>query len=83
MTLDRSASKVFCPIFVEEYLRLLLLLHLVNIMCEMLLSIMTLVVQVRDEPYPITKKSLGSGQKIKKEAGRLVSVIIAFISTFC
>ena len=37
-----------------------------NVMCEMLLTIMTHVVQVRDVPDPTNKKSLGSNQNIKK-----------------
>ena len=49
---------------VEDYSNLLLLLHMVNILCEMLLTIMTPVVQVSDVPDPMNKKSPGSGQKI-------------------
>ena len=54
-TLDHAASKVF-------YSRLLLHIHMVNIMCEMLLTIITLVTCERDLPDPINKKSLGLGQ---------------------
>ena len=39
---------------------------MVNIMCEMLLTIMTPVVLVRDVFDPINKKSPGSGQNFFK-----------------
>ena len=67
MPLDHAASKVFwCKIFIEDNWRLLCLLHMVNFMCEMLLTVMTPVVQKWDVPDAINKKSPGSGQNIKK-----------------
>ena len=51
-----SASKVFQrEIFVEDYSRILLLLHMVNIMCDGLSTLMTFVVQVRNVPDTINK----------------------------
>ena len=66
--MDHTASKVFYrEIFIEDYSRLLLRFHMVNIKCEMLLTIMTPVVQVSDAPDPIKKKSLGSGPNVIKK----------------
>ena len=58
--LDLAARKVFHnKIFVKDYSKLLFLLNMVKLMCEMLLTIMTPVVQVRDVPDPTNKKCLG------------------------
>ena len=63
VTLDPAGTKVFRgQIFVEDHSRRLVLLQKVNFMCEMILAIMTFVVQVRDVHIPKNEKSVGSGQ---------------------
>ena len=45
---------------------------MVSIMSQILLAIMTPVVQVRDVPDPINKKSLGSGLSLKSLGHQIV-----------
>ena len=67
VTLDQAASKVFqCKILIENYSRLLLF-HMVNIMCEMFLTVMAALVQVRDVPDPKKQKEPGFGPKFKNK----------------
>ena len=69
-----------CEIFIEEHSRLLLLLHLVNIMREMLLARITPVVQERDLPDP--KNSPGSGKNITKMLKYMYTLILHYSVQF-
>ena len=65
--MNHAGSKVFrSNIFVQCYSILLLFLNVAKITLEMLITIMTPVVQVRELPGPIKKKSPGLGQNVKK-----------------